>query len=312
MASSPTKYVFDFSQGSKDQKDLLGRQGREPRRDDQAGPAGAARLHHHHRGVPGVPARTGSEPGRAAGAGDDRRCGTSRTRIGRRLGDRHDPLLVSVRSGAKFSMPGMMETVLNIGLNDASVKGLAEAVGQRAVRLGLLPPADPDVRQDGARHRRRACSPTRWTRRKAAKGVTTDVDLDVDDLEALVDDVQGRSSREQSGPGVPAAPARAARPGDPRGLRLLEHRPRPAVPAPRADPARPGHRGQRLHDGVRQPRRDLAAPASRSPATRPPGRPGVYGDYLANAQGEDVVAGIRNTLSPGRPRGARPGVAHSS
>jgi pyruvate,orthophosphate dikinase len=49
--------------------------------------------------------------------------------IGRRLGDRHDPLLVSVRSGAAFSMPGMMETVLNIGLNDASVKGLAEESG---------------------------------------------------------------------------------------------------------------------------------------------------------------------------------------
>ena len=49
--------------------------------------------------------------------------------LGRRLGDRHDPLLVSVRSGAKASMPGMMETVLNIGLNDASVLGLAEVSG---------------------------------------------------------------------------------------------------------------------------------------------------------------------------------------
>jgi pyruvate,orthophosphate dikinase len=49
--------------------------------------------------------------------------------MGRRLGDFHDPLLVSVRSGRRFSMPGMMETVLNVGLNDASVKGLAEFSG---------------------------------------------------------------------------------------------------------------------------------------------------------------------------------------
>src|SRR5206468_10795402 len=50
-------------------------------------------------------------------------------RMGRRLGDAHDPLLVSVRSGAKFSMPGMMDTVLNVGLNDSSVEGLAKQTG---------------------------------------------------------------------------------------------------------------------------------------------------------------------------------------
>src|SRR4029077_13420255 len=55
--------------------------------------------------------------------------------LGRRLGDRHDPLLVSVRSGAQFSMPGMMETVLNVGLNDASVKGLAEESGNERFAL---------------------------------------------------------------------------------------------------------------------------------------------------------------------------------
>ncbi|MGZ4586238.1 MAG: PEP/pyruvate-binding domain-containing protein, partial [Mycobacteriaceae bacterium] len=49
--------------------------------------------------------------------------------VGRRLGDLHEPLLVSVRSGARYSMPGMMDTVLNIGLNDASVKGLAKESG---------------------------------------------------------------------------------------------------------------------------------------------------------------------------------------
>ena len=79
--------------------------------------------------------------------------------MGRRLGDPTDPLLVSVRSGAAFSMPGMMETVLDVGLNDESVHGLAEP-RRRAVRVGLLPPADPDVRQHRARHRRRQSSPT--------------------------------------------------------------------------------------------------------------------------------------------------------
>ena len=161
-----------------------------------------------------------------------------------------------VRSGAKFSMPGMMETVLNIGLNDATVHGLAEVVRRRAVRLGLLPPADADVRQDRARHRRRAVR-RRAGRGEGATGASpSDVDLDADDLDDAGRVVQGDRAGALRAD-VPAAPARAAGPGDPRGLRLVEHRPGPAVPAPRADPARPRHRGQRLHDGVRQPRRDL-------------------------------------------------------
>ena len=121
------KFVYDFSEGDKDQKALLGGKG--------ANLAEMTRL-----GLPVPPGFTittdacreflsqGAEPadlrvqvtdGAAAAGG----------RAGRRLGDRHDPLLVSVRSGAQFSMPGMMETVLNIGLNDASVKGLAEESG---------------------------------------------------------------------------------------------------------------------------------------------------------------------------------------
>ena len=69
------------------------------------------------------------------------------------------------------------------------------------------------------------------------------------------------------------------------------------LPPPGADPRGPRHRRQRAGHGVRQPRRRLRAPASPSPATRRPGNQGVYGDYLQNAQGEDVVAGIRNTVS---------------
>ena len=74
--------------------------------------------------------------------------------MGKKLGDPDDPLLVSVSSGARFSMPGMMDTVLDVGLNDASVVGLAQTSGGRAVRVGLLPAPGPDVRQDGNGRRR--------------------------------------------------------------------------------------------------------------------------------------------------------------
>jgi len=121
------KFVYDFSESDKDQKALLGGKG--------ANLAEMTRL-----GLPVPPGFTitteacreflsqGAEPA------DLRVQVTMALRqledgLGRRLGDRHEPLLVSVRSGAQFSMPGMMETVLNVGLNDASVKGLAEESG---------------------------------------------------------------------------------------------------------------------------------------------------------------------------------------
>ena len=122
-----TKYVYDFTEGDKDQKDLLGGKG--------ANLAEMTKL-----GLPVPPGFTitteacreylaqGSEPGELR-VQVTMALRQLEDNVGRRLGDRHDPLLVSVRSGAKFSMPGMMETVLNIGLNDASVKGLAEESG---------------------------------------------------------------------------------------------------------------------------------------------------------------------------------------
>ena len=77
-------------------------------------------------------------------------------RTGKGFGDPANPLLVSVRSGAKFSMPGMMDTVLNLGLNEADPAGARRAHGQRALRLGRLPPLHPDVRPDRHGGRRRA------------------------------------------------------------------------------------------------------------------------------------------------------------
>ena len=247
-----TQYVYDFTQGDKDQKDLLGGKG--------ANLAEMTKL-----GLPVPPGFTitteacreylalGDEPSEL------RVQVTMALRhlednVGRRLGDRHDPLLVSVRSGAKFSMPGMMETVLNIGLNDASVKGLAEESGDERFAWDsyrrLLQMFGKTVLEMPGEVFSDALD-----KAKSAKGVSSDLDLDVDDLQAAGDDVQGRHPRTLRAR-IPAAPARTTGHGDQRGLRLLEHRPGAAVPAPGADPAEPGHRGQHLHHGVRQPGRD--------------------------------------------------------
>ena len=121
------KFVYAFSEGNKDLKDLLGGKG--------ANLAEMTRL-----GLP-VPTgftitteacraylRDGAPPAELEGE-VDQHLAALESAMGRRLGDPDDPLLVSVRSGAKFSMPGMMETVLNVGLTDASVNGLARQSG---------------------------------------------------------------------------------------------------------------------------------------------------------------------------------------
>ena len=122
-----TQYVYGFSEGSKDQKDLLGGKG-----------ANLAEM--TNLGLPVPPGFTitteacrayleqGDEPAELAAQVATHLAALEAT-MGKTLGQADDPLLVSVRSGAKFSMPGMMETVLNIGLNDESVHGLAAAVG---------------------------------------------------------------------------------------------------------------------------------------------------------------------------------------
>ena len=111
-------------------------------------------------------------PDGADGRRSRRRSRMSASSTGKTFGDPDNPLLVSVRSGARASMPGMMDTVLNLGLNDETVEALAEQVRRRALRLRLLPPLHPDVFGRGARHRassfrghpRRAQGPQRATR----------------------------------------------------------------------------------------------------------------------------------------------------
>ena len=287
-----TRYVFDFTEGDKDQKDLLGGKG--------ANLAEMTKL-----GLPVPPGFTittiacreylslGSEPGEL------RVQVTMALRhlednAGRQLGDRHDPLLVSVRSGAKFSMPGMMETVLNIGLNDASVKGLTEVSGderfawdsyRRLLQMFGKTVLDMpgEVFSDALDNA------------KAVKGVTSDLDLDVDDLKELVA-VFKAAVKEHSGAEFPQHPreqldmAIRAVFNSWNTERARLYRRRERIPQDLGTAVNVctmvfGNLGDTSGTGVA---------FTRDPAS---GKTGAYGDYLANAQGEDVVAGIRNTLS---------------
>src|ERR687897_2094002 len=180
---SVPQFVFDFSQGSKDDKDLLGGKG-----------ANLAEM--TNLGLPVPPGFTisteacrhyllaGKEPD---GLADEvsQHLTVLQERMGKRLGDSEDPLLVSVRSGAKFSMPGMMETVLNVGLNDASVEGLAARAGDQRFAWDsyhrLLQMFGKTVQHiDGERFEHAI------DELKAAKGVTRDLDLNAGDLRELV------------------------------------------------------------------------------------------------------------------------------
>ena len=286
------KYVYGLSEGDKDQKDLLGGKG--------ANLAEMARL-----GLPVPPSftitteacrdflREGREPG------DLRVQVTTALRrledeIGRQLGDRHDPLLVSVRSGAKFSMPGMMETILNIGLNDASVKGLAEVSGNERFAWDsyrrLLQMFGKTVL-----HIPGEVFSDALDKAKAAKGLTNDVDLDVDDMKSLVETFK-QSIAEHSGAPFPQHPREQ-----------LDLAIRAVFQSWNTDRARLYRRRERISQdlgtavnvcsmvfGNLGETSGTGVAFTRDPAS---GRVGAYGDYLPNAQGEDVVAGIRNTLS---------------
>ena len=246
-------WVYEFSEGNKDQKDLLGGKG--------ANLAEMTTL-----GLPVPPGFTIStetcraylsEGGEPEGLAEEvtEHLAHLETAMDKRLGDADDPLLVSVRSGAKFSMPGMMETVLNVGLNDTSVGGLAARSEDERFALDsyrrLLQMFGGTVL-----HVHSELFSEALDEAKHAKGTESDLDLDADDLRDLVETVQGHHQGADRAR-LPAGPARADRPRDPRGVRLLEHRPRPPLPPPGADPRGPRHGGQRAGDGLRQLRHGL-------------------------------------------------------
>ncbi|HEY3010343.1 MAG TPA: pyruvate, phosphate dikinase [Micromonosporaceae bacterium] len=286
------KYVYDFAEGNKDLKDLLGGKG-----------ANLAEM--TNLGLPVPPGfiitteackaylTTGSEPAELAEE-VSAHLDSLEAAMGRRLGDPADPLLVSVRSGAKFSMPGMMETVLNVGLNDASVVGLAKQAGgndrfawdsyRRLIQMfGKtvcdVPGEEFEQALEAAKH---------------AKGTHNDLDLDAGDLRALVDTFKQIFAK-HTGRDFPQDPreqldlAIRAVFDSWNADRAILYRRQERIPADLGTAVNVvamvfGNLGSDSGTGVA---------FTRDPGT---GATGVYGDYLANAQGEDVVAGIRNTV----------------
>jgi pyruvate,orthophosphate dikinase len=290
MSQGP-KLVYDFAEGNKDMKDLLGGKG-----------ANLAEM--TNLGLPVPPGfiitteackaylRTGEMPGDLAGQ-IDHHIDALQQAMGKKLGQADDPLLVSVRSGGKFSMPGMMETVLNIGLNDDSVNGLAHQSGnprfawdayRRLIQmfgktvLGM----DGDVFESAIEAA------------KQAKGTQSDLDLDGDDLEQLVGTFKD-AVQQHAGQPFPQDPreqmdlAIAAVFDSWNADRAVLYRRQERIPADLGTAVNIvamvfGNLGMDSGTGVA---------FTRDPGS---GAQGVYGDYLQNAQGEDVVAGIRNTV----------------
>ena len=174
---------------------------------------------------------------------------------GATLGSTDNPLLVSVRSGAKFSMPGMMDTILNLGLNDAAVEGLKRRTDERPVRVRQLPPVHPDVRQRRAgdsqgrlraRVRRRQEGDRREAGYRSRREGAARCRLPL----------QGRRAEEDRQV-VPAGSARAAQDGARRRVPLLDERARDRVPPHLRHSRSHRHRRQRADDGVRQHRRSI-------------------------------------------------------
>ncbi|MDR1442636.1 MAG: pyruvate, phosphate dikinase [Bifidobacteriaceae bacterium] len=286
------KYVYSFTEGNKDLKDLLGGKGANLGEMTGLGlpvPPGftitteACRFYMHH----------GYNPEELAGQVTEAIDNLEAT-FGRKLGGDTEPLLVSVRSGAKFSMPGMMETVLNVGLNDQSVLGLAEFAGderfawdsyRRLIQMFGKTVLDIDGELFAGA----------LEAKKKAVGAETDVDLTAQDLKELVEKFKVIVVRQTGAPF----------PQEPRAQ--VEAAVVAVFNSWNTDRAKVYRRRERISDelgtavnvqsmvfGNLGPDSGTGVAFTRDPAT---GHTGAYGDYLPNAQGEDVVAGIRNTLS---------------
>jgi pyruvate,orthophosphate dikinase len=291
-----SKLVYDFSEGNKDLKDLLGGKG-----------ANLAEM--TNLGLPVPPGftitteacnaylSTGAEPPELAEQVSARLRALEHT-MGRALGQPDNPLLVSVRSGAKFSMPGMMDTVLNIGLNDESVKGLAARAGGEengGERFAwdsyrrLLQMFGKTVLGVGGEYFDDALEDA-----KRAIGAASDLDLGASDLRDLVTTFKQIISQH----------AHREFPQDPR--EQLDLAIRAVFESWNTERARLYRRQERIPNDlgtavniVAMVFGNIGMDSGTGVAfTRDPGsgHQGVYGDYLQNAQGEDVVAGIRNTV----------------
>ncbi|TYB66133.1 pyruvate, phosphate dikinase [Nonomuraea sp. PA05] len=283
------KYVYDFTEGNRNLKDLLGGKGANLAEMTNLGlpvPHGftiTTEACRHYLAEGSVPSGLDREVAEKLAALE--------ARMGRKLGQADDPLLVSVRSGAKFSMPGMMETVLNIGLNDESVHGLAKQSGgndrfawdsyRRLIQMfgKTVLDIDGDLFE-------RALD--------ELKGRRQDTDLDSGELQQLVETYKG-IVREQTGKDFPADPREQMRLAvmavfdSWNAPRAILYRRQERIPADLGTAVNImamvfGNYGNDSGTGVA---------FTRDPGS---GQQGIYGDYLQNAQGEDVVAGIRNTI----------------
>ncbi|PKV83131.1 pyruvate,phosphate dikinase [Streptomyces sp. TLI_146] len=285
------RYVYDFAEGGRDLADLLGGKG--------ANLAEMTRL-----GLPVPPGftatteacraflATGAEPDGLAREITLHLAALERA-TGRRLGQPDDPLLLSVRSGARFSMPGMMDTILDIGLNDDSVLGLMKTSGNErfawdSYRRLVQMFGSTVMGVDGALFE------STLSALKRARGAADDLGLTATDLSGLVGAFKDLILRE-TGTRFPQSPEEQLHRAvlavfeSWRGERARVYRRREHIP----DDLGTAVTVQTMVFGNLGPDSGSGVAFTRDPAT---GRPGPYGDYLSNAQGEDVVAGIRNTV----------------
>ena len=287
-----TKWVYDFSEGDASQKNLLGGKG--------ANLAEMTTL-----GLPVPPGFTITTAAcnayRKAGqefpeglldeAAEHRK--SLEEAMGRAIGDPKDPLLVSVRSGAPFSMPGMMDTVLNVGLNDDSIQGLiAQTESERFAwdsyrrLLQMYGKTVMGVEGDLFEEAIEAA--------KEKKGVSNDLELDTDDLKDLVGSFKQIVAKE-AGRDFPQDPTEQLhlsieavfRSWDNR--RARDYRRRNKI----SDDLGTAVNVQSMVFGNKGEDSGTGVAFTRDPSS---GEKKPYGDYLVDAQGEDVVAGIRNTL----------------
>jgi pyruvate,orthophosphate dikinase len=213
-------------------------------------------------------------------------------KMGRRLGDPADPLLVSVRSGAKFSMPGMMDTVLNLGLNDRSVKGLAKATSDErfaydSYRRFISMYGRIVLGIEGERFE------SELEAAKHRTGAMSDADLPAGELKELCE-LYKAVVRSETGKAFPQDPMRQLRGAVEavfrswNGARAIAYRVRERI----SHDLGTAVNVQTMVFGNRDDNSGTGVGFTRNAAT---GENKPYGDFLVNAQGEDVVAGIRNT-----------------
>ncbi|MGH2909713.1 MAG: pyruvate, phosphate dikinase [Solirubrobacteraceae bacterium] len=286
-----TRWVYDFADGSRDMRDLLGGKG--------ANVAEMTRVLGADRVPSGFTITTEAcveymraDQTEPEGMSEQVAEALARLeeRTGKSLGDRADPLLVSVRSGARESMPGMLDTVLNLGLNDESVAGLAESTGnerfawdsyRRFVQMfGNVSRGIPGERFEDA-----------IAEAKSARGVQEDTELDVDALRELTDTFRG-IYRDETGDEFPQDPHEQLRLAIRAvfdswvGARAVAYRRQNHIPddwgtAVNVQQMVFGNKGDTSGSGVAFSRDEVT------------GEPEPSGDFLPNAQGEDVVSGVR-------------------